>query len=75
MITRKYGAVKAWLQRPSTRGCGTVTRAVEGVPTVTRAGRALVVCRGDAFADTAATPFAIMQATLTAVDDRPGIQH
>jgi hypothetical protein len=34
-----------------------------------------VVCRGDAFADPAATPFAVMQATLTAVYDRPGIQH
>ena len=31
--------------------------------------------RGDAFADTATTPFAIMQATLTAVYDRPGIKH
>ena len=38
--------------------------------TVTRAGRTIVVCRGDAFADTAAT-----QATLTAVYDRAGIQH
>jgi uncharacterized protein (TIGR00369 family) len=45
------------------------------IGTVTRAGRTLVVCRGDAFADTAATPFAVMQATLTAVYDRPGIQH
>jgi uncharacterized protein (TIGR00369 family) len=45
------------------------------IGTVTRAGRALVVCRGDAFADTATTPFAVMQATLTAVYDRPGIQH
>ena len=43
--------------------------------TVTRAGRTIVVCRGDAFADTATTPFAIMQATLTAVHDRPGIKH
>ena len=43
--------------------------------TVTRAGRALVVCRGDAVADNAGTPFAVMQATLTAVYDRPGIQH
>ena len=43
--------------------------------TVTRAGRTLVVCRGDAFADTATTPFAVMQATLAAVYDRPGIQH
>ena len=42
--------------------------------TVVRAGRSLVVCRGDAFADTTTTPFAIMQATLTAVYDRPGIQ-
>jgi acyl-coenzyme A thioesterase PaaI-like protein len=42
---------------------------------VTRAGRTLVVCRGGAFADTTARPFAVMQATLTAVYDRPGIQH
>jgi acyl-coenzyme A thioesterase PaaI-like protein len=42
---------------------------------VTRAGQTLVVCRGDAFADNAATRFAIMQATLTAVYDRPGIRH
>ncbi len=34
-----------------------------------------MVCRGDAFADTDATPFAAMQVTLTAVDDRPGIGH
>jgi uncharacterized protein (TIGR00369 family) len=39
--------------------------------TVVRAGRTLVVCRGDAFADGAATPFAVMQATLTALYDRP----
>jgi len=45
------------------------------IGTVTRAGRTLVVCRGDAFADTASTPFAVMQATLTAVYDRPGIQQ
>jgi acyl-coenzyme A thioesterase PaaI-like protein len=43
--------------------------------TVTRAGRTLVVCRGDAFADSSAAPFAVMQATLTAVYDRPGIQR
>jgi uncharacterized protein (TIGR00369 family) len=43
--------------------------------TVVRAGRTLVVCRGDAFADAAAVPFAVMQATLTALYDRPGIQH
>jgi hypothetical protein len=42
---------------------------------VTRAERTLVVCRGDAFADTATTPFAVMQATLTAVYGRPGIRH
>jgi len=40
---------------------------------VVRAGRTLVVCRADAVADGAARPFAIMQATLTAVYDRPGI--
>ena len=43
--------------------------------TVVRAGRTLVVCRGDAFAGAATAPFAVMQATLTAVYDRPGIQH
>jgi uncharacterized protein (TIGR00369 family) len=43
--------------------------------TVVRAGRTLVVCRGDAFAGTATAPFAVMQATLTALYDRPGIQH
>jgi uncharacterized protein (TIGR00369 family) len=40
---------------------------------VVRAGRTLVVCRGEAFGDGAAVPFAVMQATLTAVYDRPGI--
>jgi uncharacterized protein (TIGR00369 family) len=43
--------------------------------TVVRAGRTLVVCRGDAFAGDATTPFAVMQATLTALHDRPGVQH
>jgi len=43
--------------------------------TVIRAGRTLVVCRGDAFTDGAAAPFAVMQATLTALHDRPGVQH
>ncbi len=43
--------------------------------TVVRAGRTLVVCRGDAFAGAAATPFAVMQATLTALYDRPSVQH
>ena len=38
-------------------------------------GRTLVVCRGDAFAGDAATPFAVMQATLTALYDRPGVRH
>lgn len=37
--------------------------------------RTLVVCRADAVADGAAKPFAVMQATLTAVYDRPGIAH
>jgi uncharacterized protein (TIGR00369 family) len=40
---------------------------------VVRAGRTLVVCRGEAFVDGAAAPFAVMQATLTAVYGRPGI--
>ena len=40
---------------------------------VVRAGRTLVVCRGEAFADGDQRPFAVMQATMTAVYDRPGI--
>jgi uncharacterized protein (TIGR00369 family) len=42
---------------------------------VVRAGRTLVICRGEAIADDASTPFAIMQATLAAVYNRPGIEH
>jgi acyl-coenzyme A thioesterase PaaI-like protein len=42
---------------------------------VVKAGRTLVVCRGEAIADDAATPFAVMQGTLIAVYDRPGITH
>ena len=40
---------------------------------VVRAGRSLVVCRGEAFADGAERPFAAMQATMTALYGRPGI--
>jgi len=40
---------------------------------VVRAGRTLVVCRGEAFADGDERPFAVMQATMTAVYNRPGI--
>ena len=40
---------------------------------VVRAGRTLVVCRGEAFTDGATAPFAVMQATMTALYDRPGI--
>ena len=40
---------------------------------VVRAGRTLVVCRGEAFADGDQRPFAVMQATMTAVYNRPGI--
>jgi acyl-coenzyme A thioesterase PaaI-like protein len=40
---------------------------------VVRAGRTLVVCRGEAFADGSERPFAVMQATMTAVYRRPGI--
>ncbi len=40
---------------------------------VVRAGRTLVVCRGEAFADDGQRPFAVMQATMTAVVGRPGI--
>ena len=39
---------------------------------VIRAGRTLVVCRGEAFADGDKRPFAVMQATMTAVVGRPG---
>jgi uncharacterized protein (TIGR00369 family) len=45
------------------------------VGTVVRAGRTMVTCRGDAFSDGADVPFAVMQGTLTAIYDRPGIQH
>jgi uncharacterized protein (TIGR00369 family) len=40
---------------------------------VVRAGRTLVVCRGEAFADGAERPFAAMQATMTALSGRPGL--
>ena len=40
---------------------------------VVRAGRTLVVCRGEAFADGTDRPFAAMQATMTARYDRPGL--
>jgi acyl-coenzyme A thioesterase PaaI-like protein len=40
---------------------------------VVRAGRTLVVCRGEAFADGSDRPFALMQATMTAVYGRTGI--
>jgi uncharacterized protein (TIGR00369 family) len=40
---------------------------------VIRAGRTLVVCRGEAFADEDKRPFAVMQATMTAVYNKPGI--
>ena len=42
---------------------------------VVRAGRTLVVCRGEATADGSAKPFAVMQATMTVLHDRPGITH
>jgi uncharacterized protein (TIGR00369 family) len=42
---------------------------------VVRAGRTLVVCRGEAYVAGAADPFAVMQATMTAVYNRPGIEH
>ncbi len=40
---------------------------------VIRAGRTLVVCRGEAFTDEDKRPFAVMQATMTAVRNRPGL--
>ena len=40
---------------------------------VVRAGRTLVVCRGEAFADDGTRPFAVMQATMTTLYNRPGI--
>ena len=40
---------------------------------VVRAGRTLTVCRADAFADGDKRPFAVMQATMTALYNRPGI--
>ncbi len=43
------------------------------VGSVVRAGRTLVVCRGEAFADGARRPFAAMQATMTALHGRPDL--
>jgi uncharacterized protein (TIGR00369 family) len=40
---------------------------------VIRSGRTLVVCRGEAFTEGAAAPFAVMQATMMALYDRPGL--
>ena len=40
---------------------------------VVRAGRTLVVCHGEAFADGGQRPFAVMQATMTAVYGKAGI--
>lgn len=40
---------------------------------VVRAGRTLVVCRGEAFADGSDRSFAVMQATMTAVYGKTGI--
>jgi uncharacterized protein (TIGR00369 family) len=42
---------------------------------VVRAGRTLIVCRGEAFADGSGRPFAAMQATMTALYDRPGLSR
>src|ERR1700678_2941548 len=40
---------------------------------VVRAGRTLVVCRGEAIGDGGSKPFEVLQAHLTALYDRPGI--
>src|SRR6516162_9700758 len=40
---------------------------------VIRAGRTLVVCRGEALADGDERPFAVMQATMTALYNRPDL--
>jgi uncharacterized protein (TIGR00369 family) len=40
---------------------------------VVRAGRTLIVCRGQGFADQDKRPFAVMQATMSALYGRPGI--
>jgi uncharacterized protein (TIGR00369 family) len=40
---------------------------------VVRAGRTLVVCRAEAFADDDQRPFAIMQATMSVLYNRPDI--
>jgi uncharacterized protein (TIGR00369 family) len=40
---------------------------------VVRAGRTLIVCRGEAFTDGSTRPFAVMQATMSALYNRPGI--
>ena len=43
-------------------------------PQALNPGRTLVVCRGEAFTDGATAPFAVMQATMTALYDRPGLR-
>jgi uncharacterized protein (TIGR00369 family) len=40
---------------------------------VVRAGRTLVVCRSEAFSDGSDRPFAVMQATMTAIYGKAGI--
>ena len=40
---------------------------------VIRAGRSLVVCRGEAFADDGQRPFAVIQATMSVLRNRPDI--
>jgi uncharacterized protein (TIGR00369 family) len=40
---------------------------------VVRAGRTLVVCRAEAFVDGDHRPFAVMQATMSVLYNRPGI--
>ncbi len=40
---------------------------------VVRAGRTLIVCRGEAFADDGTRPFAVIQATMSVLYNRPGI--
>jgi uncharacterized protein (TIGR00369 family) len=42
---------------------------------VVRAGRTLVVCHGEAFAAGAASPIAVMQATMMTLYDRPGLSR
>ncbi len=63
-------AVKSWVEKLTEQG----VRLGGGPLRSVAEGRIVrVVCRGEAFAAGAAAPFAVMQATMMALYDRPGL--